>query len=126
MWRARTVVAVMALMLAGCSTESSSGTSPDSGDTSDSHSEPGHISQSDMGKKWPLKADTGELACDGSNGIGDVTFTAPDGTVYAVNGSAKSAGFDDIRPIWANDPKLGMGLKKDIGPLIQRGLALCD
>jgi hypothetical protein len=82
--------------------------------------EPGHISRSDMGKKWPLKVDSGELACDGSNGFGAVTFTAPDGTVYAVNGSASAR---DIGPIWANHPSIG---KKNIGPLIERGLALCD
>jgi hypothetical protein len=43
--------------------------------------------------------------------------------VYAVNGLAKGQGFKDIEPIWADDPETG--LKKNIGPIIDRGLALC-
>jgi hypothetical protein len=41
----------------------------------------------------------------------------------AVNGLAKRQGFKDIEPIWADDPETG--LKKNIGPIIDRGLALC-
>ena len=76
-----------------------------------------------MGGKWPLTVSDGVLACDGADGVGEVTLKAPDGTVYAVNGSAGSAGAKDIGPIWAS---AGAGLKKDISPLIQLGLALCD
>ena len=37
--------------------------------------------------------------------------------------SLKRQGFKDIEPIWADDPETG--LKKNIGPIIDRGLALC-
>ncbi|GAB3783882.1 hypothetical protein GCM10027601_17000 [Nocardioides ungokensis] len=80
-----------------------------------------------MGKKWPLTVDSGTLSCDGSNGVGAVVFTASDGTKYALNGTAKSSGnYADIRPIWADDKALGYGLKKDISPLIDKGLTLCE
>lgn len=55
-------------------------------------------------------------------GWGSVTFKAR-GDVYAVNGLAKGQGFKDIEPIWADDPETGS--KKNIGPIIDRGLALC-
>jgi len=54
--------------------------------------------------------------------LGSVTFKAG-GDVYAVNGLAKGQGFKDIEPIWADDPETGS--KKNIGPIIDRGLALC-
>lgn len=52
-----------------------------------------------------------------------VTFTA-DGTIYALNGAAKSAGaFDDVAAIWKESDF--PGVRVDIGPMIQRGLELC-
>ncbi len=52
-----------------------------------------------------------------------VTFSA-DGTMYAVNGSAKSTGqFEDLAAIWKDSDF--PGVKVDIGPMIQQGLALC-
>jgi hypothetical protein len=58
-----------------------------------------------------------------------VVFKAPDGTDYAVNGSAGDAGYPDIRPIWAANPD---PLTSDyipkiaITPLIDAGLRLCS
>jgi hypothetical protein len=78
------------------------------------------VSRSDFGKDWPLTVESGTLNCEGA---GAVTFTA-DGTTYAVNGLA--SGMDEwpeIDSIWADAPG---GLKKDIGPLIDRGLEICD
>ena len=54
-----------------------------------------------------------------------LVFVAPNGTNHALNGTAKAT-LDhaaDIEAIWADsaDP----GLKKDLGPLIDRGLKLC-
>jgi hypothetical protein len=40
-----------------------------------------------------------------------------------VNGMASS--YEDINPIWADDPA-SPGLKKNIGPLINAGLEMCD
>src|SRR4051794_34994837 len=114
MKRGMATLCVVGLLVSGCS---SSGSAAD-------HSE--RVSSNGMGKKWPLKVNNGTLHCDGSGGVGDVTITVG-GTTYALNGAAKShTNAKDIRPIWANDAHLGFGLKKDIGPLIQRGLRLCQ
>lgn len=42
-----------------------------------------------------------------------------------MNGTARTrrAGAD-LEPIWAENEELGLGLKKDISPLIDRALAL--
>lgn len=72
---------------------------------------------------WPLTVESGTLKCEGSGGVGRVTIEV-DGKTYAVNGSAKGDKANaDITPIWAADST--PGLKKDIGPLIQKGLSLC-
>ncbi len=43
-----------------------------------------------------------------------------------MNGAARGMDeWPDIDPIWADDPDV-KGLKVNIGPLIERGLALCD
>jgi Protein of unknown function (DUF2511) len=102
---ARTFV-VLALVLTGC------GSSGDGGGL--------EVSRADFGADWPLTVQSGTLNCEGA---GAVTFTT-NGTTYAVNGLA--SGMDEwpeIDSIWANAPH---GLKKDIGPLIDRGLELCD
>jgi hypothetical protein len=87
--------------------------------------EGGEVSRAEFegdGLAWPLTVDRGTLNCEpGSR----VTFTA-DGTTYAVNGTAKGLGeWADIDPIWADDGS-GLGLKVNIGDLIEAGLALCD
>lgn len=87
------------------------------GDADDSSIE---VSREDFGADWPLTVASGILACEGA---GAVTFTA-NGTTYAVNGMASSldAGVD-IDPIWAEARDAP---KKNIGPLIDRGLELCE
>lgn len=79
------------------------------------------VRRADMPNEWPLTVESGILRCQGQA----VTFDS-DGKHYAVNGTAKSrqAGID-IEEIWAMDSG-GLGLRKNIGPLIQRGLALCS
>ena len=71
--------------------------------------------------EWPLTVDSGTLYCSG----GEVTFEA-NGTRYAVNGTAKATGkYPSIDPIWAPAPG-GLGLKRNIGDLIDQGLRLCN
>lgn len=92
------------------------------------------ISKGEMGKEWPLKVDAGVLDCtivgrlSGGDPIATVTFTAK-GKTYAVNGiakgHAKKHGWRDVDEIWKKDP-VAPGLKINIGPLISRGLALCE
>jgi len=42
-----------------------------------------------------------------------------------VNGAAKSAGYDDIAPIWKENPD-APETRISLGPLIEKGLALCE
>jgi hypothetical protein len=108
----RRIVAVLAVLFASCSVEG--------GDGGGGSQE---ISRQDLGKDWPLTVDSGMLRCEG---VGAVTFTADDGTTYAVNGTARGLDqWPDIDRIWADNPDV-KGLKIDISPLIQRGLRLCD
>lgn len=79
--------------------------------------------------QWPLIVKSGLLQCEeeatSSFIFQRVWLTAPDGTVYGVNGTAQEAGYPGIDPIWKNDPA-GYGLKINISPLIDRGLKLCE
>ncbi|MDI1452924.1 hypothetical protein NHG22_03640 [Streptomyces sp. ATE26] len=44
---------------------------------------------------------------------------------YAVNGTAKDAGYPAMAPIWADDKNLGNGLKVDISEVLGKGRSLC-
>lgn len=80
----------------------------------------GTITREMLGDEWPFTVDGGVVACDGDG----VTFTA-DGVTYAVNGTARGREMGvDAQAIWADDPSTP-GLKKDISPVINRGLELC-
>lgn len=82
------------------------------------------VTAAQYGSAWPLTIEKGLLKCDGDNGSGMVTLEA-NGTIYSVNGWAKSSGrYTDIRSIWKDDPRIP-GLKIDLGPLISAGLNLC-
>ncbi|MFB7323859.1 hypothetical protein [Streptomyces sp. NPDC056190] len=48
--------------------------------------------------EWPFTVSAGVLRCEGEA----VTFEPPGGPRYAVNGTAKSAGYPEITPIWAD------------------------
>lgn len=73
---------------------------------------------------WPFTVDTATLMCsEGADGQ-RVTVVA-DQEMYALNGAAKSqTDLPDFAAIWADDPGTP-GLKIDIGPMLNRGLALC-
>ena len=88
--------------------------------------EPDEVSRAMMGKKWPLTVDDGRLVCIGSNGLGAVVFVAPDGTNYALNVAAERQAKDavDIDAIWTDDGP-DKALRKDLEPLVLRGLSLC-
>ncbi|WP_353885870.1 DUF2511 domain-containing protein [uncultured Deinococcus sp.] len=84
------------------------------------------IGVEDLGAKWPLTFERGELACLGQ------AITIKDlasNITYALNGAADGAarefGWSDVRPVWKDAPT-SMGIPKlDISPLIDRGLSLC-
>jgi hypothetical protein len=81
-----------------------------------------NISSSTFQGEWMLTVDSGKLVCEDPSTI---IFIAPDGTRYAVNGTAKNRGYTDIRPIWKDDPQIP-GNKINIGTLIDEGLKLCQ
>jgi hypothetical protein len=88
------------------------------------------IGCADVGeKRWPLTVPGGLLQCEplviSGLPVERVTFEAPDGTIYAVNGHALDAGYPEIDPIWKDDPT-GIAPKVNIGPLIDKGLNLCQ
>ncbi|MCB9441125.1 MAG: DUF2511 domain-containing protein [Mycolicibacterium sp.] len=76
---------------------------------------------------WPLTVPDATLMCAGWGTGGQKSVTlAADGKMYAVNGTAKSTKqFEDLDAIWADD-STAPGLKVNIGPLLTKGLSLCD
>jgi len=81
----------------------------------------GTVSRADFGDAWPLSVESGVLECWTAF---EVTFRAPDGYTYAINGGARG---NDTRG-WRD----GVGLLRSgltpghLSPLIERGLELCD
>jgi hypothetical protein len=121
-----TAAAVTGLVvLSGCGGTSEAGPRPTAASWKPAPKpDPSEVSKKSMGAAWPLTIDHGRLECiDGS-----VILVTSDGN-YAVNGTTKDnphlKHVADIDEVWADDKDLGMGLKKDISPLVDRGLALC-
>lgn len=73
-----------------------------------------------MGESWPLTVDAGCLYCDRARAV----IFVHEGTSYAVNGAANQE-YTRIDPIWAEDPSEYVP-RRSIGPLIQRGVQLCE
>lgn len=63
-------------------------------------SNPQDVTASDFGHSWNLKVDHGSIACT-TNKKGDpvLTFTAPDGTIYALNAVEENNNHPDISDI---------------------------
>lgn len=82
---------------------------------------PGVMVRADLGDAWPLTVDAIRVRCMYGN---EVVLDA-DGTVYALNGTAKARKqYADLAPIWRDDPT-GVGLKMSLQPLVDVGLPLC-
>lgn len=101
------------------------------------------ITRMELGDKWPFSVGSGKLEC-----IQDAVVFHANGKVYAVNGFAKSKGYDAIDEIWVEDPSfietakaiassenrpvdevikaMGTPSKISIGDVINRGLKLCS
>ncbi|MBD8102493.1 DUF2511 domain-containing protein [Plantibacter sp. CFBP 8775] len=91
--------------------------------------DPGLLVSTDFGAEWPLTVPYAIVKCKEKTAAGRVlqivTVESPDGTEYAVNGTARDhTELPEIFPIWADDPDTA-GLKVDISPVIRSGLALC-
>lgn len=82
------------------------------------------ITQKDYGDKWPFTKEKGILTCKGANKVGEVILTV-DGVPYAVNGIAKGTKkYQPLEKIWADNAAIP-GAKKNLGDIIEKGLALC-
>lgn len=75
------------------------------------------VSAAEMGPDWPLTVDAGELRCLPPGAVVIRVGTQD----YAVNGLTMARGFASIDPIWA---VATTSPRKDLSPLILRGLAL--
>ena len=86
------------------------------------------LSANEFPGKWPLTVEEGTLFCEpltrGARPMGRIAFRAPDGTTYAVNGTAQPK-YPRIDPIWRSDPEIP-GAEIYIGDLMEAGHALCD
>lgn len=69
---------------------------------------------------WPLSVEEVSISCPGAGRL----VLVSDGTEYALNGTAKGAGYADIDPLWLPDPD-NPGAKLDIGWLIRYGNVEC-
>ena len=73
---------------------------------------------------WPFTVDSATLFCT-KGADGERVTVVANREMYALNGTAKSSKlYPPFDAIWRDDPN-GAGLKINIGPMIDRGLALC-
>jgi hypothetical protein len=75
------------------------------------------VTRGEYGKSWPFAVSSGRLRCEGA---GAVVFTAG-GQDYALNGMAADR-YASIDSVW----KAGEDPDVDAGPIIARGLTLCE
>lgn len=80
---------------------------------------PGYVSRATMGEDWPLTIEQGVLSCSMP---GRVIVLIADGATYAVNAPAREG--TNRQPAWKDVMDVREG-DKDLGPLIDEGLALC-
>ena len=122
---ATAIALALAFGVAGCGDDGDS--SADSPAEEQAAPDSGALAASDFPEgEWPLTVSEGVVRCEGSDGSGSVIFRAPDGTDYAVNGTAQTVKQDlpEIEAIWKKDPDVP-GTRINIGPVIDRGLELC-
>lgn len=104
------------LALAGCGALDS-GAYPADGPTVTATSNPQQVTAGQFGHAWPFTVDNGEIACtinDDGNPL--LSFTAPDGTAYALNAVDGSRQLEDIAEI----------RDASIGPVRSFAFSVCD
>lgn len=90
----------LSLALSGCNGMLHPEDFPEDGPTMTATSNPQDVTSEDFGHAWGLDVDSGTVACT-LNGDGDpvLTFTAPDGTAYALNSVEDNAELPSIDEI---------------------------
>lgn len=76
------------------------------------------VSRGDFGPAWPLRTTKGILRCE----LGREITLQSGGTTYTLNRDARRSAKSDVTPIRADGAG---GAKKDLGPLVDRGLGRC-
>ncbi|MGE8482806.1 MAG: DUF2511 domain-containing protein [Pseudomonas sp.] len=84
------------------------------------------VSSKDYGDSWPFTVDSVDLLCDGPSP--KALARTPDGTVYALSGSARSQakdrGWADGQNITKANPSMP-SIKMDYSDIVQRAQTLC-
>jgi hypothetical protein len=85
------------------------------------------ISAEDFGDGWPFTFEEAYVACHAGNAV--TVMDAESGRMYPVNGAAKgkasALGLDDLEPVWLDNAQIP-GTKVSVGPVIEKGLTLCQ
>jgi hypothetical protein len=79
------------------------------------------VSRSEYGRAWPFTVPSGTLTCAGSDY--EVWFRAPDGTTYALSGSAMMRSILTPRALALKAQREPMW--REVIPLLTRGMRLC-
>ncbi len=128
-----TATAIVAAQAAAVEAARAARSAPAAPARSDPQAGPGpgwmSVSAADLGDSWPFTVSSGILRCEkvvaGSLTGLVVTFESG-GKRYAVNGMARTRREGiEIDEIWAAEPRIP-GAKKNVQPLIDRGLRLCS
>lgn len=85
------------------------------------------FNKEDYSGRWPFSVNEIEVYCDGYK---EIYMKASNGTIYALNGSAKSVSqnnskIKDVGDVWLDNPDLP-GTKIPYSDFIQKGLELCE
>ncbi len=89
----------------------------------------GLLASTDYPDEWPLTVPYVVVHCENITADGRylqvLTVETPDGTTYALNGTARTfTDYPGIEAVWADDPDFE-GLKIDISPVMDAGFLLC-
>lgn len=122
-------ISLFCLVLMGCGTQSSPNDTPVSNEPKIVKSEKwneAHITKNNFRGIYPFTVDKGILRCEFNNGLPLIYFGA-NGSMYALNGSAKSASpkLPSVDKIWMDNPTV-VGHKLSLDDVIRAGLVLCE
>ncbi|WP_438307577.1 DUF2511 domain-containing protein [Pseudomonas guariconensis] len=85
------------------------------------------VSSKDFGAAWPFTVEQIDLLCDGPSP--KALARTPDGTIYALSGTARSQakdkGWADGQEIAKPDPSIP-SIKMDYSDFVKRAQALCN
>ncbi len=87
------------------------------------------VSSAEFGDAWPFHVETATLYCEGPRAI----WAEVGGQYYALNPLASvwvaerhpDITFSDLETVWRDDPA-NPGAKSDLGPVMDRALAICN